>query len=126
MLKVPHYLTNKSIGNKGEEIAARFLLSQGYKILQRNFKSKFGEIDIIAINHNVLVFIEVKTRWSKAFGLPEEAVTPWKIKSIIKTGEYFKLLHPELPESLRIDVVAISMSPGGEVGEIRLIKNASG
>ncbi len=126
MLKVPRYLTNKNIGDKGENIASRYLLSQGYKILQRNFKSRLGEIDIIGLDKGILAFVEVKTRWSKAFGEPEEAVTPWKIKAIIKTAEYFKMLHPELPESLRIDVVAISMSPGEKAGEIRLIKNVTG
>lgn len=117
---------NNDLGRKGEDKASRYLHFQGYKIISRNFKSKLGEIDIIAIDHGILVFVEVKTRWSRAFGLPEEAVTPWKIRSIIKTAQYFKMLHPELPESLRIDVVAISMSPGGEVGEIRLIKNVTG
>lgn len=112
-------------GRYGEDLAIRYLRSRGYKILTTNFRSKFGEIDIIAIDHETLVFIEVKTRWSKKFGLPEEAVTPWKLKSIIKTGEYFKMLHPELPESLRIDVVAISLSPGGEVEEIKLLKNVT-
>lgn len=114
------------LGKLGENFACQYLQSHGYKILARNFKSKIGEIDIIAIDHGVLVFVEVKTRWSKEFGLPEEAITPWKLKSITKTGYYFKMLHPELPESLRIDVVAISLSPGGRVEEIKLIKNATG
>lgn len=113
-------------GKKGEELAEKYLQKLGYKILTRNFRCKLGEIDIIAQDRNILVFIEVKTRWSKKFGLPEEAVTPWKIKSIIKTGEYFKMLHPELPESLRIDVAAIMMSQNGEPEEIRLLKNATG
>lgn len=114
------------LGKMGEKIAVKYLQSHDYKILTRNFRSKLGEIDIIAQEKETLVFVEVKTRWSKAFGPPEEAVTPWKIKSIIKTGDYFKMLHPELPESLRIDVVAISLSPGGGVEEIKLIKNATG
>ncbi|TSC53980.1 MAG: putative endonuclease, partial [Microgenomates group bacterium LiPW_16] len=94
------------LGKRGEELAVRYLQSHGYRILTRNFRSKFGEIDIIGLDGKILVFIEVKTRWSKKFGPPEEAVTPWKLKSIIKTAYYFKMLHPELPESLRIDVVA--------------------
>lgn len=114
------------LGKRGEELAVRYLRSHGYRILTRNFRSKFGEIDIIGLDGKTLVFIEVKTRWSKKFGPPEEAVTPWKLKSIIKTTSYFKMLHPELPELLRIDVVALSLSPGGEVGEIKLLKNVTG
>lgn len=89
----------------------------------------FGEVDIIALDpsagsgQDTLVFIEVKTRWSKSFGPPEEAITPWKIRRIIKAGQYYKLFHPESPEALRIDVVAIDLSPTGEVGEIKIIKN---
>ena len=119
-------MSNQYLGKKGEEIAKRYLQSKGYKILFKNFRSRLGEIDIIGQDKDTLVFVEVKTRFSKEFGEPEEAVTPWKIKSIIRTGEYFKMLHPELPESLRIDVVAISLSPGGGVEEIKLIKNATG
>lgn len=117
---------NQTLGKQGEEIACDYLQKQGYKLLTKNFKSKLGEIDLIFLDHGVLVFVEVKTRWSKKFGEPEEAVTPWKIKSIIKTGQYFSLLHPELPEALRIDVVAISMDNDEKVEEIKLIKNVTG
>ncbi|MFH0863710.1 MAG: YraN family protein [Candidatus Gottesmanbacteria bacterium] len=127
-------MNNLYLGKKGEEIAAKYLQKTGYQILQRNFKCKLGEIDIIALDPSTssgqslqtLVFIEVKTRWSKKFGLPEEAVTPWKIRSIVKTGEYFKMLHPQLPDSLRIDVVAISISSNNNIEEIKLLKNITG
>jgi len=66
----------------------------------------------------------VKTRFSQSFGYPEEAVTPWKIRSIIKTAQYFKLKHPKLPDSLRIDVVAIDLdSQKKEVLNLRHFKN---
>ncbi len=115
----------KNLGRRGEEQASLFLQKQGYKILQRNFRSRLGEIDIIALEAQTVVFVEVKTRFSQKFGLPEEAVTPWKIRSIIKTAQYFQMLHPNLPESLRIDVVAISLSSNGETKEIKLIKNVT-
>lgn len=119
-------MQRKSLGNLGENLALKHLKNKGYKILERNFRSKFGEIDIVAIESDVLVFVEVKTRWSKKFGPPEEAITPWKIKRIIKAGQYFKMLHPELPEAMRIDAIAVDLSPGGEVGKIRIIKNITG
>ena len=115
-----------SRGKEGEELAISYLNSLGYKILERNFKKRYGEIDIIALEKETLVFIEVKTRWSKRFGPPEEAVTPWKIKSIIRTAQYFKMLHPELPDAMRIDVVAVDLSPGGGEKKIKLIKNVTG
>lgn len=125
-------MQRKNLGNLGENLALRHLKNKGYKIIERNFRSKFGEIDIIAQDpstgsgREVLVFVEVKTRWSKKFGPPKEAITPWKIKRIIKTGQYYKSLHPELPEAMRIDVVTIELSPGGRIGEIKIIKNVTG
>lgn len=112
-------------GRAGEDAAASLLLRYGYRVLARNFHSKFGEIDIVAQEGATLVFVEVKTRWSRKFGFPEEAVTPWKLRSIIKTGDYFKLLHPNTPDLLRIDVVAIEVEEG-RVVSARLIRNASG
>lgn len=112
-------MSTRDLGGQGETIAIQILQNHGYKILQRNFRCKIGEIDIIALDKEVLVFIEVKTRWSLNYGLPEEAITPWKIRKIARVGEYYKLLHPELPESLRIDAVCIDMN------QARLIKNIS-
>lgn len=118
-------------GRSGESTAVTFLKSFGYKIIDLNFRSKFGEIDIIAIDikcdkgQDVLVFVEVKTRWSNYYGSPEEAVTPFKIRSIIKTADYYKLLNPHTPALQRIDVIAIE-AHGGDVVDIRHIKNVTG
>lgn len=111
-------------GKLGEDAAVKVLAKQGYKIIARNFRSKFGEIDLIAVDRDVLVFVEVKTRWTKEYGYPEEAVNYWKIRSIIKTGQYYKLLHPNTPELLRIDVVAVEVSRGVVISA-RLIQNVS-
>ena len=117
---------NLSRGKEGEKLAVSYLESQGYKIIEKNFKKRYGEIDIIAQKEDVLIFIEVKTRWSKKYGLPEEAVTSWKLKSVIKTAQYYKMIHPELPEAMRIDVVAVDFSVRGREKRIRLIKNVTG
>ena len=106
---------NKPLGNKGEEIASDILVKNGYKIIDKNYSSRFGEIDIIAIDKDTLVFVEVKTRQSLKFGLPQEAVTPQKIYKIKKTGEYYSLIHPDLPKKLRVDVVAIVIENGNVV-----------
>lgn len=118
-------LSTTSSGRVGESTAISYLITQGYRIIETNFRSKLGEIDIIAQEGNVLVFVEVKTRWSKKYGYPEEAVTPRKLRSIAKTSDYYKLMHPNTPSLMRIDVVAIE-AEGGKVQSIRLIKNASG
>jgi putative endonuclease len=107
-------------GKLAEDFAVKLLVSSGYKIIDRNFHSRFGEIDIIAIKDGVLVFVEVKARWSSKFGKPEEAVTASKLWKIGKTGEYYSLFHPELPKKLRIDVVAIEIN-GGNVTSAKII-----
>jgi putative endonuclease len=113
----------QKLGKLGENLALRYLKSKGYCILTRNFHSKFGEIDIIALHQEDLVFIEVKTRWGQSFGSPQEAITPWKIQKIVKTGQYFKKLHPELPDSLRLDAVVIDLNQSGDLKRIEIIKN---
>lgn len=103
-------LTQKAkVGKLGEDVAASFLSKKGYTVLQRNFKARYGELDIIAIHNNTLVFIEVKTRTNVHFGTPEEAITPRKLHELIQTSQYYVLLHPELPKLLRIDVIGIMM-----------------
>lgn len=118
-------LTTSRAGKIGEDFAVSLLKKQGYKILARNFRSKFGEIDIVAEDRDTLVFVEVKTRWNKNFGDPAEAVVPWKLKHLERAAYYFKLLHPKTPELMRIDVVATEIQDG-RVKHARLIKNASG
>ena len=82
-------MSTTSSGQLGEIAASKYLENKGYKILGRNFHSKFGEIDIITQEGKTLVFVEVKTRWNKAYGYPQEAVSPKKIRSIIKTIDYY-------------------------------------
>ncbi|EKD95920.1 MAG: hypothetical protein ACD_24C00262G0001 [uncultured bacterium] len=95
-------------------IAAKFVSSLGYKIIDKNFRGKFGEIDIIAKDGNSLVFIEVKKRISSKFGTPEEAITKTKLKRIIKTIDYYlyRNVLSNNSNKIRIDVIAISGSDG--------------
>jgi len=119
-------MSKKSLGKKGEEIAEKYLVELGFEILDRNFQNRFGEIDIIAKDRDTLVFVEVKTRFSKKFGRPEEAVTHSKLKKIIKAGQYYRNLKSNLPEGERIDVVAIVLNSMGDLKRIELIKNVTG
>lgn len=101
---------NKSKGNFGEDLASKFLIQNGYKVIKRNFHSRFGEIDIIATKNNTLVFVEVKTRSNSRFGSPIEAVTPKKVENIRKTAEYFCMQNPQMPQKLTIEVVSVDLT----------------
>ncbi|MBO5478323.1 MAG: YraN family protein [Clostridia bacterium] len=94
-------------GKLGEDLACRYLQNQGYKILERNFKARQGEIDIIAMDKKELVFIEVKTRTNINYGKPVEAVGSKKQKHLIKTVEYYLYSRNLENEFIRIDVIEI-------------------
>ena len=109
----------------GEDKACEYLKKLGFKIIERNFRKGYGEIDIVAIDRDVLVFIEVKTRTSNQFGTPLEGITYWKLKSLIKMAQFYKTTHRNLPEGMRIDAISVTLN-GDEVSEIELRKNISG
>jgi putative endonuclease len=115
----------KHLGKKGEDLALTYLKKKGYRFVDRNFSCPFGEIDLIVKDKNTLVFVEVKTRWSQKFGSPEEAVTPRKLQSIIKTAQFFVCLNPSLPKKHRIDVVAISVDSNGRLKSLRHIMSVT-
>ena len=108
-------------GKAGENYATNLLINNGYQIITRNFRSRFGEIDIIAVDADTLVFVEVKTRLNRKFGEPQEAVTASKLNKIKKVGEFFSLTHPTLPKKFRIDVVAINLE-AGKILSTKIIK----
>jgi len=112
----------KELGRRGEELALRFLNKSGYKIIERNYVCKMGEMDIIAQEKDTLVFVEVKTRTSMDFGPPQLAVNPTKQMQLSKVALNF-LKEKRLEDvKARFDVVAIVLKPTGE--EVELIKDA--
>lgn len=115
----------KALGKKGEDIAADYLRKHGYRILERNFKKRYGELDIICLKDKILVFVEVKTRIGHAFGKPEEAVTPWKLREVKQTALFYKSIHQELPDSLRIDVIGIELDFDETLKEFNHIQNVT-
>ncbi len=98
------------LGREGEERGVRYLKALGYKILSRNFRTRFGEIDIIAKDRDIIVFVEVKTRSDNSFGLPHESVTPWKLGHLIKSSQYFCLVNKCENSPQRIDVLSLDNS----------------
>jgi len=112
----------KHLGHAGEEAAARYLESQGYTVLARNFRTRLGEIDLIAREGPTLCFIEVKTRSSQAFGAPAEAVnTPKQQKMAHVASQYLAQQPQERP--CRFDVVEVYLS-GQQAIVSRLIRGA--
>jgi putative endonuclease len=112
----------KELGKRGEEVALRFLKKKGYRIIEKNYACKMGEMDLIAKEKDTLVFIEVKTRTSALFGPPQLAVNFSKQRQLSKVAlNYLKEKHLEEVKA-RFDVVAILL--GGKEEEIELIRNA--
>ncbi len=105
--------TRQALGRWGEDLAAAYLQQHGMVILERNFRGKRGEVDIIARDGGDLVFVEVKTRRSEAFGIPQEAVNWRKRQQIIHLAEIYLQRHPSLLQP-RFDVVAIMVRPHAE------------
>lgn len=80
---------NKITGNRGEDLAAGFLENKGYLIIERNFRTRFGEIDIVCLDGQILVFVEVKTKIGHNFGEPEDMVSKSKLAQVRRMGEVF-------------------------------------
>jgi putative endonuclease len=116
---------NKSVGNQGEEIAANYLTARGYRILERNFRCKGGEVDIIARDpgDKSLAFIEVKARRSLTYGVPQLAVTPFKQRQISKAALTWLSKNRLHDTNARFDVIAILLHTGA-AHSIEHIRNA--
>ena len=114
----PQDLHKKVLGKKGEKLAAVYLKKQGYKILKCNYKTPFGEADIIAQDKDETVFVEVKTRLGDRYGTPREAVTKTKQQRYYKIAECYWLQAGEEPNA-RFDVIEVY-----DDGRIEQYKNA--
>ncbi|VBB05630.1 Hypothetical protein LUCI_0840 [Lucifera butyrica] len=118
-------MNRSALGDVGEAAAAQFLSDAGYRILQRKYRTKTGEIDIIALDKRVLVFIEVKARRSTRYGTPSEAVDYYKQRKIINTALcYLNQTHNPQAE-IRFDVVEVYLDPFNK-GKCNHIINAFG
>jgi len=111
------------VGQKGEEAAARHLQSLGYVILERRFRTRAGEIDLVARDGNTLVFVEVKARTSLACGRPAEAVDARKRGRIARVASLYLARECGRESPCRFDVVEVLLEPGSPP-RVRLIRNA--
>lgn len=115
---------NKAIGIIGEELSVRYLVGQGYHILDRNFRTKFGELDIIARKDKLILFIEVKTRTSNTYGIPSESIHFKKQKTIRKLSQQYILQKKLNDEDLIYRYDAIEVRIKDKKYKINHIANA--
>lgn len=98
--------SHNELGTLGEELAAQFLLREGYVILERNWTFQKAEIDIIAQKNEQIIIVEVKTRNSDFFGDPQDFVTPGKIKLLVKAANEY-IISNDLDLEVRFDIIAV-------------------
>jgi putative endonuclease len=119
-------MNKRDIGKLGEKYAEKLLISQGYRIINKNFRSRFGEIDLVAFDYATkeIAFVEVKTRTSDFFGEPQDAVNHSKKRKILKTALYF-LNSPSRNNHLgwRVDVIAVKLNTPDGTPKITHFKN---
>ena len=111
-----------SLGREGEQLAGEYLKRLGYRIVEKNFKTRLGEIDLIAKDSKTLVFVEVKTRSSNSHGFPLEAVTKKKQRQLARVAMEYLGKNKAIDSPARFDVVAVLLAPAGPI--IEVVKNA--
>ena len=114
----------RRLGAFGERLAAAHLEAKGYRIRDRNYRCREGEIDIVAQDGETLVFVEVRTRRGDALGGPAESVTAAKEARLVAAATAYVQTLPEPPVDQRIDVVAIQLSPAGRLLAVDHIEGA--
>ena len=109
----------RRIGNLGEAIAADFLKDRGYEWLEANYNTPYGELDLVFLDQDCIVFVEVKTRTSDSFGAPETSITAAKLERIQNSALLWLQAHPECVDDWRIDAVAVLLDSQGHVNDIQ-------
>ena len=110
------------LGQAGEDIARRHLEERGYALRQANYRCRWGEVDLVMEHEGAVVFVEVRTKRSTAFGTPEESVTAAKRKRLTATA-YTYLQEHDLDVPFQIDLVAIAVNTRGEVTRVTHLEN---
>jgi putative endonuclease len=114
----------KDLGEWGESYVANYLKENGYEILSRNVRTPYGEIDLVARINDRLIFIEVKTRTSKKFGYPEDAITEEKITHMVESAESYLQDHPDMLFDWQIDVISVQVDRKKESPHLTHFENA--
>lgn len=117
-------MRNRELGDLGEDLAARYLSAHGYIILARKFRCRSGEIDIIALDKDVLVFVEVRSRSDEEHGMPYETINREKRRHIRRVALFYQARHGLLDRDSRFDCVSVVFAGEDNVKSIELIKDA--
>jgi putative endonuclease len=117
-------IDRKKIGETGEKIACDYLKKNGYRIIETNYRTRFGEIDIVCRKKDTLVFFEVRSKTSLTFGIPEESITQTKSRHLAAAAYHYLQHHKNLPENWRYDFMAIEMDASGKPTRINVIESA--
>jgi putative endonuclease len=117
---------NRVLGKLGEDKASDYLIKNGFKIIEKNYSTKFGEIDLIAVKDNVLRFIEVKLKKGEDFGTPEEMIGPTKLFQVTRMSQFYLMAKPEMAkkyDQYSIDAVCVVVNENDEVERINIYEN---
>jgi putative endonuclease len=117
-------MKRRETGILGEKLTCDFLGKNGYEIIETNYRCPDGEIDIIAIHGDTLVFLEVRTKRGDEFGTPEESIVPAKMEKLRTVAAHYGQNHDNLPYSWRIDMVAVHLDNNNRASRIDIIENA--
>jgi putative endonuclease len=117
-------LNNRELGSLGEDLAVKYLIKNNYIIINRNYRTRYGEIDVVAKDDDYLVFIEVKARKNTNFGYPREAVNYTKQCKIKQLANFYLLKETKMNNNIRFDVVEVFLDKNNEVKSIEIIANA--
>jgi putative endonuclease len=119
-------MKTRATGQLGEKLAQDFLKERGYQIVETNYRSPDGEIDIIVSKDDILVFVEVRAKTSRTFGTPEESVTPRKRKKLVLVAQDYIQTHGMQESPWRIDFVAVELDNTGKAVRIEQFEDAVG
>ena len=118
-------MRKQELGGAGEKLACIALKKKGYRIIGKNYRCRYGEIDIIAIHKDCLVFVEVRSKSGTSFGTPEESVTAQKMRKLVSTALEYLNSHQDAPPDWRIDFVAIEFDAAQKKAtRLEIIENA--
>lgn len=109
----------RRIGDIGEALASAFLTGLGYQLLDQNYATRYGELDLVFLDEGVVAFVEVKTRTSDTYGSPEMSITPAKLERIQNAALLWLQEHPAVEDDWRVDVVAILLSADGTAKDLQ-------
>ncbi|MGH2398315.1 MAG: YraN family protein [bacterium] len=119
-------MDRRALGRIGESAARDFLEQGGYRIIASNFRCRYGELDLIAQQGEVIVFVEVKARTTIDYGRPFDAITPLKQRRLLRLALYYLKGRNWLRRPIRFDAVSVTLTPAGSVTRIEVLADAFG